>query len=118
MPIIKKCLFCINLRLATLIVGYFGILTEIIDIFVLISYGFTRCQYTLTLWTFASIWNMSSEIFLLVAVYRNNPILLPVHLVTCLGGLIMKMISHMLEASSGIFHYGLLAHALFSIGCE
>ncbi|KAH8240903.1 hypothetical protein KR026_007384 [Drosophila bipectinata] len=118
MPIIKKCLYCIELRIATLIVGYFGILTEVIDIFVLINYGFTRCQYILTLWTFASIWNMSSELFLLVAVYRNNPNLLPVHLVTCLGGLIMKMIDHMLVASSGIFHYGLVTYSLFSIGCE
>ncbi|KPU73437.1 uncharacterized protein Dana_GF27304 [Drosophila ananassae] len=106
----------INLRLGTLVIGYLGILTEIVDISMLIYYGFLKCSYILTLWIIASIWNVSSELFLLVAVYRNNPHLLPVHLVTCLGGLIMMMITHMLVATSGVLHYGLVGYALFSIG--
>ncbi|XP_039226871.1 uncharacterized protein LOC6529015 isoform X2 [Drosophila yakuba] len=96
MPLIKKFCYCFSLRSGALTIAYY-------------------CGDILLLWIISTVWNIISEMVLLTALHRDNPHLLPVHLVTCLCGLILEMTNHMWIASLGITDYILMSYAFFLI---
>ncbi|KAH8341355.1 hypothetical protein KR059_004128 [Drosophila kikkawai] len=116
MTMLKKCCCC-SLRTASLVVAY---LTFVIEILLWVWLFFPECEICgefLILWIFAAFWNSLSAAILIVAVHRENPKLIPVHLVMHLSGLIIDMIGHLKIASSGHNSWRTLGHAIFYIGC-
>ncbi|KAH8304889.1 hypothetical protein KR018_005625, partial [Drosophila ironensis] len=117
MPIVRK-FFCFSLREAALFFGYLGLLVECLHIAWSLTFGYSFCSKVIMLWSFATLWNLCAELFLLTAVYRQNVHLLPAHMVTYLCGLILELMSHMLTAASGSLCSQTVGYAVFSISCK
>ncbi|XP_017067061.1 uncharacterized protein LOC108105139 [Drosophila eugracilis] len=115
MPLFRRFFLCFSLRSGALTIAYSGLVIIIIDSICTI-YNTKFCGEIKIMRIISTIWNVLSEIVLLTAVYRENPNLLPVHLVTCLCGLILEMSSHMIIAGIGLSDSFLIGYAFFAIG--
>ncbi|XP_017115541.1 uncharacterized protein LOC108138076 isoform X1 [Drosophila elegans] len=116
MPILKKFCFCFSLRTGALIIAYSSLFIDITD-GVWTMYNKEKfCFKILIIMIISSIWNVVSDMILITAIYRQNPNLLPVHLVTCLGSLILRLICNMLTAVVTEPDYLMVAYAFFMIG--
>ncbi|EDW89759.1 uncharacterized protein Dyak_GE20946 [Drosophila yakuba] len=115
MPLIKKFCYCFSLRSGALTIAYVGLTIDVLDSVATIYTESQYCGDILLLWIISTVWNIISEMVLLTALHRDNPHLLPVHLVTCLCGLILEMTNHMWIASLGITDYILMSYAFFLI---
>ncbi|KAH8282764.1 hypothetical protein KR054_009627 [Drosophila jambulina] len=116
MTLLKRC-FCLRLRTAALMVAYATFFIEIL-LWVWLFYPVCEiCGHFLILWIFAAIWNCFSAAILITAVHRENPKLVPVHLVMHLCGLIIDMIGHLRMAALDTSNWKTIAHAIFYIGC-
>ncbi|EDV58017.1 uncharacterized protein LOC6542705 [Drosophila erecta] len=115
MPIIKKFCYCFSLRTGAFTIAYAGLTMDLLDAIAAIYTENHYCGDIILLAMISTVWNILSELVLLTALYRDNPHLLPVHLVTCLCGLIIEMNSHMLIASLGVTDYILMSYAFFLI---
>ncbi|XP_039502141.1 uncharacterized protein LOC120458530 isoform X3 [Drosophila santomea] len=118
MPLIKKFCYCFSLRSGALTIAYVGLTIDVLDSVATIYTESQYCGDILLLWIISTVWNIISEMVLLTALHRDNPHLLPVHLVTCLCGLILEMTNHMWIASLGITDYILMSYAFFLIACK
>ncbi|KAH8236288.1 hypothetical protein KR038_011239 [Drosophila bunnanda] len=110
MTLLKKCC-CLSLRTASLIVAYLTFVIEILLWAWLFYPDCEICGQFLILWIFAAIWNCISAALLITAVYRENPKLIPLHLVMHLSGLILDMIGHLRMAAMDKKNYKTVAHA-------
>ncbi|KAI8042289.1 uncharacterized protein LOC128263006 [Drosophila gunungcola] len=116
MPILKKFCFCFSLRTGALIIAYSSLFIDITDALLTMYTKEKLCFEVLIIMIISTIWNIVSDMVLMTAIYRQNPNLLPVHLVTCLGSLILRMISHMLTAAVAEPDYLMVAYAFFMMG--
>ncbi|EDW51820.1 uncharacterized protein LOC6611351 [Drosophila sechellia] len=115
MPIIKKFCFCFSLRIGAFSIAYAGLTMDVLDTVATIYTKSQYCADILLLWIISTIWNIISALVLLTALFRENPHLLPVHLVTSLCGLILEMTNHMVIASLGRTDYVLMSYAFIMI---
>ncbi|XP_016990630.1 uncharacterized protein LOC108052696 [Drosophila rhopaloa] len=116
MPLFKKFCYCFSLRTGALVVACSNIIVDITDTALTIYTKDYFCYEMLVIMIISTIWNIFSEMILMTAIFRANPKLLPVHLVTCLGSLIFRMISHMLSASLGRSNFLLVTYAFLMVG--
>ncbi|XP_016956530.1 uncharacterized protein LOC108028998 [Drosophila biarmipes] len=112
----KKFCCCLSLRTGALSIAYSGITVDVFESIWNIISKDQFCGDILVIWIISAFWNILSDMVLFIAIYRENPHLLPVHLVTCLAGLMLEMVSHMVIAAIGMADYYLVGFAFFKIG--
>ncbi|XP_017056811.1 uncharacterized protein LOC108098432 [Drosophila ficusphila] len=116
MPLFKKFCFFFSLKRGALTIAYTGLTVDTVDAIWLLYNKPKFCGDVLTIWIIALVWNVISVTILIFAVYRANPNLLPLHMVTCLIGLILVLISHMQIAALKQIDFKLVAYAFINIG--
>ncbi|KAH8351821.1 hypothetical protein KR084_000008 [Drosophila pseudotakahashii] len=115
MTLLNKCCCCLTLRTGAQIIAYSGLTVDILESLWTIFSKEQFCGDILVIWIVSAIWSVLSDLVLITGIYRENPNLLPVHLVTCLAGLVLEMISHMVIASIGMADVYLVCYSFFKI---